>query len=208
MSSRGASGHDAALVDDRDEGVELFDFVEVVRRVDDRRPTISQTADEREDLVARSHVGTGRRLVEQDERRPVHERDRRVQPAAFTARELRGATAEEIGEPERRGDVVDPIDELSTPQPGEPGEEPQVVAHGERQVDARVLGREADELAGRMDIPGDVDAADAYEAGIGRRSPAMIDTRVVLPAPFGPRSARIVPGSRVRSMPSSATFDP
>ncbi len=42
----------------------------------------------------------------------------------------------------------------------------------------------------------------------GRRSPATIDTSVVLPAPLGPSSPRMLPGSTRRSTPASATFDP
>ena len=42
----------------------------------------------------------------------------------------------------------------------------------------------------------------------GVRSPTIDSTVVVLPAPFGPRMAKISPGSTVNETPSTATWSP
>ena len=75
--------------------------MQVVGRVDDRGTLVGEGADQPEDLAAGAHVGARRRLVEEHELRTVHERDRGVQPAPFTSRDLRAAAVEELGQAER-----------------------------------------------------------------------------------------------------------
>ena len=53
-----------------------------------------------------------------------------------------------------------------------------------------------------------VDPAHLHPARVAPRSPATIETSEVLPAPLGPSSPRIVPGSTRSDTPASATVAP
>ena len=103
----------------------------------------------------------------------MHERDRGVEPAALAARELaQRAPTEQLVEAERGPDLVDRTGAgLGAPQAREPGEEAQVVAHRERRVHARLLGREADQLPGPLRGADDVDAAHVAPPRVGPAEP-------------------------------------
>ena len=119
---------------------------------------------EREDLGSGTNVGARRRFVEQDQARPVHERDRGVQPASLTARELGDPTVEEIGEPQRVHDLVDRMPQRLRPQTGKPAEELKVVADAQGRVHAGLLRREPQVSARRSRATRDVDATDEHPA--------------------------------------------
>ena len=88
------------------------------------------------------------------------------------------------------------------PQAGEAGEEPQVLADREHRVHAGLLRCEPDQSlhGGRPSTTTSIPPTCTCPAS-GRRSPAMIETSDVFPAPFGPRRPRIVPAETVRSTP-------
>ena len=117
-----ATRDDPTVVDERDGGRELFDLVQVVRRVHDRRTRVGEAANQREDLVSRAYVGAGRRLVEEHERRTVHERDRGMEPPPFTAGDVGTAAIEQRGQAERVPDGVDALPAFAFAQTGESGE--------------------------------------------------------------------------------------
>ena len=77
------------------------------------------------------------------------------------------AAREERVQPERGTDLVDPLARVAAAQAREPGEEAQVVAHGEHRVHARFLRREADQPLSLLRETGDVDAAHEHGARVG-----------------------------------------
>ena len=72
-------------VNDADSIAEALCFFHVVRCIDDRPATRLKLFDVIEDCITRLRVDADSRLVEQEERRIVHQRDGQVQPALHTA---------------------------------------------------------------------------------------------------------------------------
>src|SRR5207247_1110917 len=71
----------------------------------------------------------------------------------------------------------------------------QVLLAGEQVVDGRELAGDADRGADRVGVAGEVVAGDPDLAGVGADQVERIWTMVVLPAPLGPSSAKIVPSA-------------
>ena len=88
------------------------------------------------------------------------------------------------------------------------GHQLQVLLAGQQVVHRRELAGDADRRAHAVRVVGDVVAGHLQLAGVGGNSVERIRTIVVLPAPFGPSSAKIVPSATVRSTPSSTTVSP
>ena len=117
--------------------------------------------------------------------------------SAASARSNRSSSSAARRRPSRAAEVV------------QVGHQDQVLLAGEQVVDGRELAGDADRGADRVGVA---------RRGRGRRraacpasAPIRVDriwTVVVLPAPFGPSSAKIVPSATSRSMPSSTTWSP
>ena len=83
---------------------EALRLLDVVRRHQDRRALAPQRVDQRPELLAHLRVEPDRRLVEEHEPRPVHERAGDQQPPPHAAGELvdaRVAAVDELGHLER-----------------------------------------------------------------------------------------------------------
>ena len=188
-----------AAFEDRDRRVELRDLGEVVRGVDDRGTVAREVAHDAQELRAGLDVGADGRLVEQYERRAADQRDGRVQSPPFAAGQLLGAPVEQLGEPERLGELVDRGAQLRAAEPGEAGEEPQVVAARQRRVHAGLLRREAEVRPRPARVrPRRRCRRSRPVPASALRKPATIDTSVVLPAPLRPSSAVISPAATSR----------
>ena len=107
---------------------------------------------------------------------------------------------EEVGELHDLGHLLEPLGDARAGVPGQPGEQLQVLPHRHRRVDPGLLAGQADRLAGgrararRCRAP-----STRTRPASGVRSPAMIDTSVVLPAPFGPSSPHTSPASTLEA---------
>src|SRR5207247_5592381 len=75
------------VADDPDAVGECVGLLEVLRGQEDGHPVLSrQSCDLAPERASALYVETGRRLVEEEDRRPMGEREREVEPALHTAR--------------------------------------------------------------------------------------------------------------------------
>ena len=75
------------VVDDADAVADAVRLLHVVRRVEDRHAARAECADALEDRVPALRIHADRRLVQHEQRRPVQQPGRDVQPAPHAARE-------------------------------------------------------------------------------------------------------------------------
>ena len=83
--------------------------------------------------------------------------------------------------------------------------EAQHLARREEGIEVHLLRHQADLPPRRHRVAHDVVAEHAAVPPVGRARPQTIEIQVVLPAPLGPSSAKISPGSIGRLTPRSAS---
>jgi hypothetical protein len=152
-------------VKDRDPVGQLLRLVQVLGGEQHGRPARGQLPDRLPDLDARLGVQTGRRLVQEDDRRVPDQAHGDVQPAAQAAGVRRRPPATRLGQREAPQQVIgDRAGLFEVPQPGD---QDQVLPPGEDLVDRRELPGEADGLAHARGLRGDVEAVDPGRPGVG-----------------------------------------
>ena len=87
QAGRRVEGDDPALVDDGDPVAELVGLLHVVRREEDRLPVDVELAEDLPQGDAALRVEAGGGLVEEQDRRPVHDRPGDHQPLGHAAGE-------------------------------------------------------------------------------------------------------------------------
>ena len=101
FSARGrVEGEDRAVVDDRDPVAELVGLLHVVRGEEDRLPVVVQLAEDLPQGDAALRVEAGGRLVEEQDRRAVHDRPGHHEALGHAARERHHRGAGAVGEAE------------------------------------------------------------------------------------------------------------
>ena len=205
---RGVVGDDQAVVDDDHPVGDRVGLLEVVGGQHDRGAVLRvQPLDLLLEVGPVLRVEAGRRLVEEQQPRRVHQADRDVEPAALAAGQGRDRAVGVLGEVER-------LDQLVGPAPRPPA------------GSARSARRLADQLvAAALGVPGGVALADVPDrCGVRRAARAPRRTRrprrcptvgaisvvsirrvVDLPAPLGPRKATSSPRRTSRSRPRTAS---
>ena len=130
-------------------------------------------------------------------RGPRHERARDREHLALAARERAGPLAHAL--PQHREEREDALEHLLAPLRVAVAEraEPQIVGDGEAAEEPATLGHERD---AEVDAVGRLDRVDALPSNQisplrGVRSPAMVFSSVVLPAPLAPTSATASPAA-------------
>src|SRR2546430_13103124 len=88
----------AALVDDGDAVAELVCLEEVVRREDDRGAAFMELAHDAAQLARADRVETDRRLVEEEDARPMQQRSGEMQPLLHAARVALNALVSPVAE--------------------------------------------------------------------------------------------------------------
>ena len=148
-------------------------------------------------------VEPGRRLVEEDDLRIPDEAHRDVEAAAHATRIRRHPPRGRVGQRETIEQVIrDRARVLEVPQPGDQHE---VLPPAEDLVDGRELSGEADGLPHVRSLRGDIEAVDAGSPRVGLSSVDRIFTTVVLPAPFEPSRAKMLPRATSKSTPRSTS---
>ena len=201
---RGALSDDVSADDDGDAVGEPFCLIHVVRRQEDRLAEIAEAFDHIPGRSACRGVEAGGRLVEEDQLRVADEREGEVESAALATREA-GAPA---GRPFLRARRA-----RSSRRRISGGCSSRRRARGTREPSGRGRARTP---AGRSRCGRAIHASprrDRRRAPTPRRSsgawnPSRISTVVVLPAPFGPRKAKISPRATSRSIPRTASMSP
>ena len=158
-------------------------------------PSVAERLDAGEDRVAALRVDTDRRLVEDQQPRPVEQADGDVQAALHPA----GVVLRPLPSPGRSGRRPRGPRRRGAPAPGPPSpysrpKKTQVLARAEVRVDGEVLGHVADRCLrrGRPDVER-LGPSTTTVAPSRARIPQTIEIVVVLPAPFGPRRPYVSP---------------
>ena len=113
---RGALRDHRAVVDDDDLVRQAIGLLEVLRRQQHGVPAADELLDHAPEIGAAWRVEPGRRLVEEEHRRLVHERGREVEPAAHPA----GERAQRDGRPRRDAEALEElVDPLRDARPSE-----------------------------------------------------------------------------------------
>ena len=149
-----ALGDDPALVDDPDAVAEALRLLHVMGRVEDGHALVAERLDAGEDGVAALRVDTDRRLVEDQQARPVEQPDGDIQAALHPAGVVLGPLPCPVGQVDDRQNVVDAGRQLPAAQPVQPAKEDEVLARAEVRVDREILGHETDRCLrrGRLDV--------------------------------------------------------
>ena len=137
-----------AVVDDPDAVGEDVGLLEVLGREEHRDAVL---AGEARHLVperrAALRVEAGRRLVEEEDARPVDEREREVEPPLHAARVAADLAVGRLGEADALEQLLRRGLALGLREPLQHRLQPQVVAAGEQRVERRLLERGADHAA-------------------------------------------------------------
>ena len=98
------------MVDDPDAVGEHVRLFQVLRREEDGHALLlREPADLDPERGAALHVEPGRRLVEKENARPVHERERKVEPALHPARVALDLAVRSLRETDTREQLVAPL---------------------------------------------------------------------------------------------------
>jgi len=141
-----------------------------------------------------ARVEGGRRLVEQDDARAAEQADRDVDAVGLTEREPLDRQVELIAERDR-GRQLGELG-LGLRHAREPREERQILACAEAAVERGALAAPRDLALVRT----------LHAPSLASAEPASRESSVVLPAPFGPSSARRSPACSARSMGRALPF--
>ena len=184
----------APLVHDDQPVAETGGLIHVVGRQQDREPLRPELLQTLPDLVARLGIEAGRRLVEDEELRPVEKRAGHHQTPDHPAGE--------VGRP-----GVFPVVEGHEPQqlPGAPrrlgrgdvevaGEDLEVLKNGKVRIDVVLLLADADPGLHRARLPGDVEAQHPQRPPARRGEGVDHPDRGGLPRPVGTEDPEALPG--------------
>ncbi len=137
---RGAFGDDPAVVDDADTVCQHVGLFEVLRRQEDGHSFIAR---ESPDLFPERgpalRVEPGGRLVEEENRRRVDQRERKIEPALHPARVRADLAVAGRGEADA---IEEPVDQFLPPGAADPVQrrlQPQVLAAGQERVEGGLL---------------------------------------------------------------------
>jgi len=161
---------DAPAVDDRQVGREPVGLLEVVGGEQDRDALIAA-----QPLDLLPHVGPdlgvepGRGLVEEQDTRPVHEREPDVESPLHAAREGADDAVGRLAEAEAAEQLVDAPFELRAAHALQPAAQTQVLARRRLAVGASALGHHADAAPHLGGVRADVVAGDRRAALVGAR---------------------------------------
>ena len=167
---RRAAGDDLAVVDDRDPVGQDVGLLEVLRGEEHRHALVArQVGDLLPHVRAAGGVQAGGRLVEEEDPRPVHERERQVQPALHAARVAADLAVGRVGEADALDQRVAARAALGLGHALQRGLELHVLAPGQQRVQRGLLQRGADRRADGRALAHDVVPRDPRRARGGRQ---------------------------------------
>ncbi len=143
---RGVQRNNPAGLEHRDAAAQCLGFFQVVRREDDRVPVAIELADEAPQALPQLHVNARRGLVEDDDRRLVHQRLADQHAPLHAARE-RAHVGVRLGrEVQVMQDFVDP--RVLVAQSEVAGLELERLAHAEKRIEHQLLRHHAQGCGG------------------------------------------------------------
>src|SRR5262249_12542978 len=140
-----------------------------LRRQEDRRPLGDERLDRVPEPDPTSDVETGRRFVEEEDRRPGDERRRQVEAPPHSARVGADQPAAGLVQIERGEQLSRPLARRRSTEVVEPPDQLEVLEAGQVLVDPGVLAREPDLLANSRRVADDVEADDSRRALVRRQ---------------------------------------
>ena len=145
-------------------------LLEVLRRQEDGDAVlVREPCDFVPERGAALDVEPGGRLVEEDDPRPVHEREREVEPALHPARVAADLAIGRLAQADAVEQLLRARLPLGAGDPLQRRLQPQMVAPGQHRVERRLLERRADHDAHLRPLLDDVVAADARRPGRRRQ---------------------------------------
>src|SRR5256886_6355817 len=141
----------AALVDDGDAVAELVCLEQVVRREDDRRAVFMELANDAAQLTRSDRVEADRRLVEEEDARPMQQRSGEMQPLLHAARVALDALVSSFAEVYESEQLLHPRGDLAWRDGIELSEVAEVVSTGEAGGEPPPAPQKQTELA--ADLP-------------------------------------------------------
>ena len=140
-------GDEPAAGDERDL-VARLGLVDVLGRDEQRPALVAQPMELVPDSASQERVDARRRLVEEQQRRIVHERAGELEPALHAARQPARATAADVPQVDQLEDLAGPPPARAPEHPEQRGDEVDVLADGQVRVQGERLRHVADPLAG------------------------------------------------------------
>ena len=183
------------------EAVALLRFVHVVRRDEDGHPAPrGQLVDEVPEDPPPLRVDAPRRLVEEEELRLVEERSGEGDALAPAGRERLGQIAAEAREAEPFGQLADPVREAGVREAVGRAEEPEVLLHGQVEVEGELLAHVAEPRLPAVGVADDVEPAEArHGAGRGREEARQHPDRRRLSGPVRAEESEDLPARNVEA---------
>ena len=182
-------GDDPSVVDDPHAVREHVGLLEVLGREEDRDAAVGgESLHLRPERAAALQVEAGGGLVEEKDARPVHERERQVEPPLHAPRVAADLAVGRLGEAHPLEQRVTASPPLLTAHAVEGGLQLHVLASGEERIERRLLEGRPDRGADRRTLaaPRRVPPRAPCPTLGGSRVVSMC-TVVDLPAPLGPR---------------------
>ena len=157
----------APLVEEGD-AVAPLGLVQVVGGDDEGDALGGEVVDDRPEAAAGDGIDAARGLVEEDQARVVEQRAGEGQPLLPAAGERPGDEVLLAAEVRHADGPVEALGLRRPAQAVDPGEEVEVLPHGQLVVEAEALGHVADAAAHPLGVAGDVDPQHPAGAGGGR----------------------------------------
>ena len=192
-----------AVIHDPDPVGERGRLVHVVRRQDERDAAVAQLAQAVPHEQPRGRVEPGRRLVEEQHLRRVHQRPRDHHALRLAAaRTCPASDFAAVEQPELLEQLVGAAVALRRRDAVVGGVEDEVGADRERAVEVAALRDDGERAARPTGSRDDVDAArPSADPLVGRTRVVSTPTVVVFPAPFGPSRPNISPARDLEADP-------
>ena len=201
-------GDHATHVHDREALGEPVRLLEVLRREQHRRAVGHELADHLPECVPARKVQTGRGLVEEQDRRPCHQRSGHIEPAAHPARVRSDRAVGRLRELETLQELSRPLRHPPTRTLGETADQPKVLATGEVGVHGRGLAGQTDAQADALGVVHDVEAQHLGATAVGLEDRREDPHGGRLPGTVRTQQAEHGAGATSKSIPARASTDP
>src|ERR1700733_7895921 len=165
------AGNNATFVDENHGRIQSLDLGEVVGRVENGSSTRGEILHHLDQGHAGLDIRADRRFIQHQEGRRGEQCDGRVHTALLTSRQLLALSRPQTLEEKRVTDFDDPPIQLPAAQTGQLSEEPEVLLHGERLVEAGALRCEAQAALRSKGVSCNVESVHPDCARIGSEEP-------------------------------------
>ena len=163
---RCARGQQLAAVKEQEAIAEALGLVHLVRAVEHGGAGARESEDRSEHTLARLRIDPHRRLVDQDNLRPVQDASREAQPPAHADRELRHGLVGAVGEADQVERMADRRGRISRRDALRAGEEVQVLGRRQGGIERHLLGHEPEHAAHGRRLGGQTVPPDRHGAGV------------------------------------------